>query len=530
MAEQDTPPPTITAMKIPIIKKGEYDIWSMRMRQYICHTDHNLWDVIVNGDLEEEAAPSGEQSTPPAYDEDDVSAVKIVSPVKTNETKTVRNRVDKIGQISQKEGIGFKKIKACFICLVNPVRPNGKRAVHTVITARPISTVRPISTDSPIRIVRPFAPKIAQTGSAIRPIYLIMDKCNPEICLQDHAVVDSVWIGFEGTTWKLTRLVTVQQICAASHKKAGAARQKFMLLVTITTVVFRNLQFPNINDLKQINAIVDSKFLTLESIKDSQAAKISALKSRIKKFEKKCKPSISHHRAWLKSVKRLSIKKIFGKKEFVSKKGRKKSKPESTLVDSTVFDDQDADHGMEYIETEEAMDEGRQSGKTEEVKLTNDIEVVEDKSSGDKGGNARKTIRTAKPEVIDETSRPAISMSHIERTSNNSSKDKVKGLEGVTSKESPDKRKKLLAEERVAAVRNKPPTRTQLRSLMMTYLKHTSKYRHNQLNKKTFEEIQALYIKEQERESYLVPIGLSEMEQMNDKMNKKAAGMVRKRS
>ncbi|GJW28795.1 hypothetical protein Tco_0045670 [Tanacetum coccineum] len=44
MAEQDTPPPTITA-----IRKGEYDIWSMRMRQYIYHTDHNLWDVIVVG-------------------------------------------------------------------------------------------------------------------------------------------------------------------------------------------------------------------------------------------------------------------------------------------------------------------------------------------------------------------------------------------------------------------------------------------------------------------------------------------------
>ncbi|GJV59570.1 hypothetical protein Tco_1465670 [Tanacetum coccineum] len=28
MADQDTPPPTITAIKIPIIKKGEYDIWS----------------------------------------------------------------------------------------------------------------------------------------------------------------------------------------------------------------------------------------------------------------------------------------------------------------------------------------------------------------------------------------------------------------------------------------------------------------------------------------------------------------------
>ncbi|GKD47539.1 hypothetical protein Tco_1276515 [Tanacetum coccineum] len=53
-------------MKIPTIRKGEYDICSMRMRQYICHTDHNLWDVIVNGDLEEEPAPTGETYALPA--------------------------------------------------------------------------------------------------------------------------------------------------------------------------------------------------------------------------------------------------------------------------------------------------------------------------------------------------------------------------------------------------------------------------------------------------------------------------------
>ncbi|GJS53608.1 hypothetical protein Tco_0626970 [Tanacetum coccineum] len=64
--EQDISPPTITVMKIPIIRKGEYDIWSMRMRQYSRHTDHNLWDVIVNGDLEEEPEPTGETSAPPA--------------------------------------------------------------------------------------------------------------------------------------------------------------------------------------------------------------------------------------------------------------------------------------------------------------------------------------------------------------------------------------------------------------------------------------------------------------------------------
>ncbi|GKA54457.1 putative ribonuclease H-like domain-containing protein [Tanacetum coccineum] len=64
MDDQDTPPPAITAMKIPIIKKGEYNIWSIRMRQYICHIDHNLWDIIVNRDLKDEATPSGEQSSP----------------------------------------------------------------------------------------------------------------------------------------------------------------------------------------------------------------------------------------------------------------------------------------------------------------------------------------------------------------------------------------------------------------------------------------------------------------------------------
>ncbi|GJW67767.1 putative ribonuclease H-like domain-containing protein [Tanacetum coccineum] len=49
-------------------------------------------------------------------DEDDVSEVQTVSHVKTNETQTVKTRVDKIGQTSQKQGISFKKIKACFVC------------------------------------------------------------------------------------------------------------------------------------------------------------------------------------------------------------------------------------------------------------------------------------------------------------------------------------------------------------------------------------------------------------------------------
>ncbi|GKE15629.1 hypothetical protein Tco_1423206, partial [Tanacetum coccineum] len=171
-------------------------------------------------------------------DEDDVSDVNTFSPVKTNETQTVKTQADKICQTSQKVGIGYKNIKACFVCkstdhlikdcnfhakkslepklktmvntgqrvvkpvwdnakrvnhqifsnklkypqtkktfvligvltytgIINPVRPNKKRAIQNSSTARPASTVRP------------FAPKVAQTSSVIRPIYPRMDNVRP---------------------------------------------------------------------------------------------------------------------------------------------------------------------------------------------------------------------------------------------------------------------------------------------------------------------------------------------------------------
>ncbi|GJZ31988.1 ribonuclease H-like domain-containing protein [Tanacetum coccineum] len=51
MSEAEPIPPTssVTALRIPMIKKGEYDLWSMKMRQYIAITDHILWDIITNG-------------------------------------------------------------------------------------------------------------------------------------------------------------------------------------------------------------------------------------------------------------------------------------------------------------------------------------------------------------------------------------------------------------------------------------------------------------------------------------------------
>ncbi|GJV47179.1 hypothetical protein Tco_1437391 [Tanacetum coccineum] len=61
------------------------------------------------------------------------------------------------------------------------------------------------------------------------------------------------------------------------------------------------------------------------------------------------------------------------------------------------------------------------------------------------------------------------------------------------------RRKKQLEAERAKAIRSKPPTKTQLRNLMMTYLKNMGGYKHSQLKRKSYEEIQGLYERHQKR-------------------------------
>ncbi|GJU24808.1 putative ribonuclease H-like domain-containing protein [Tanacetum coccineum] len=43
-------PQMISTIKLPILKKGEYTLWSIRMEQYLTNTDYGLWQIIMNGD------------------------------------------------------------------------------------------------------------------------------------------------------------------------------------------------------------------------------------------------------------------------------------------------------------------------------------------------------------------------------------------------------------------------------------------------------------------------------------------------
>ncbi|GKC18803.1 hypothetical protein Tco_1020953 [Tanacetum coccineum] len=53
--------------------------------------------------------------------------------------------------------------------------------------------------------------------------------------------------------------------------------------------------------------------------------------------------------------------------------------------------------------------------------------------------------------------------------------------------------RKFLAQQRSEAIRNRPPTKNQLRNQMMTYLKHVGNFKHSELKIKKFEEIQVLF-------------------------------------
>ncbi|GJX38631.1 hypothetical protein Tco_0251934 [Tanacetum coccineum] len=430
----------------------------------------------------------------------------------------------------------------------------------------------------------------------------------------------------------------------------------------------------NLQELFVLCTNLSNKVLILETAKEAQAAEILRLKERIKKLKQKSKPVISYHRAYMRSVQRLSIKKRFGKKESVSKQGRKKAKPESTLDDSTTFDDLDIDHGMDYMETEEDVGERKESDETKKVNLTADTEkVIEDKGSGEKGESTEElvstavleTVSAARPNVVEPEILPTISSIFddeditMAQTLIKLKEEKAKEVKakekGVTIKDTEDfdrprtttersvltlkplpkidpkdKGKKVLEEEaasdaesegvneaerkfaqlerdaeiarklnedmqaklererieqeeatkaalirdyddiqarietdrilaarlqeeeresftveqrakflhdtiaaqrrflaqqRSEAIRNRPPTKNQLRNQMMTYLKHVGNFKHVDLNRKKFEEIQTLYERQKKFDQSFVPIGSVDDEKMIEKMNKKAAGI-----
>ncbi|GJR90082.1 hypothetical protein Tco_0214093 [Tanacetum coccineum] len=87
------------------------------------------------------------------------------------------------------------------------------------------------------------------------------------------------------------------------------------------------------------------------------------------------------------------------------------------------------------------------------------------------------------------------------------------------------KRKWFFTALRAAKQRSKPPTKTQMRNRMCTYLKNMGGYKHNQLKGKSYEEIQKLFDKTYKQVNSFVPMALDDKEKGSEK---KAGGSRKK--
>ncbi|GJR40918.1 ribonuclease H-like domain-containing protein [Tanacetum coccineum] len=81
MESQSETTPTVSALKLPVLKTRDYDLWSMRMEQYLTHTDNALWEVILNGDAPAitSASASTEGPIPPKTAEQKHQQVVIMN-------------------------------------------------------------------------------------------------------------------------------------------------------------------------------------------------------------------------------------------------------------------------------------------------------------------------------------------------------------------------------------------------------------------------------------------------------------------
>ncbi|GJW37940.1 putative ribonuclease H-like domain-containing protein [Tanacetum coccineum] len=91
-------------------------------------------------------------------------------------------------------------------------------------------------------------------------------------------------------------------------------------------------------------------------------------------------------------------------------------------------------------------------------------------------------------------------------------KDRAKFIHDIIAAQ-----RKFLAEQRYAALRNKPPTISQLRNQMITYLKHVANKKHAELKSKSFKEIQVLYERYKKQDQTFVAIGSEEDEKSKSK-------------
>ncbi|GJW40605.1 hypothetical protein Tco_0066450 [Tanacetum coccineum] len=292
--------------------------------------------------------------------------------------------------------------------------------------------------------------------------------------------------------------------------------------------------------------------LDLEKEKDAQAVEILKLKKRVKKLERQRKSSISHPRRRIYRQVESSdddldeedaskqgrtsdkTKPISGDTEAVNTAGEGVSTaaPRTPPTTTTVFDDEDVTMAMAQtlikMKEEKAKEKGVAIKDVEDssrpirsittlqplptidpkdkgkgiLQETEPVEKTKKKVQGDAQIERDAEVALRLQAELDEELRARIDADYelaARMTQEEQEKYTIEERARLLA-EFFERRKKQLAAERAEAIRNKPPTKTQLRNLMMTYLKNMGGYKHSQLKGKSYEEFPKWLYERQSKE------------------------------
>ncbi|GJS68216.1 putative ribonuclease H-like domain-containing protein [Tanacetum coccineum] len=278
--------------------------------------------------------------------------------------------------------------------------------------------------------------------------------------------------------------------------------------------------------------------LDFEKAKDAQAVEILRLKKRVKRLERQRKSGTSQPRRRKYGQVESSYDDL--DEEDASKHGRKNDKTNLMLHESNFdrFDDEIVDTATIGVSTASApvTTAGVSISTSEPITppTTTTTTVFDDKDDSsrlvrsittlqplpsidpkDKGKERIQKEKAAQEEVLMAAiyEEYDIIQASIDVDALFAAKLQQEDREQYTIEERAkflaetiEAQRKFKADQRAAEIRSRPPTKTKLRNLMMTYLKNMGGYKHSQLKGKTYEEIQGLYEREQKFIHDFVPM------------------------
>ncbi|GJR40122.1 ribonuclease H-like domain-containing protein [Tanacetum coccineum] len=127
----------VSTLKLPVLKTGDYNLWSMRMEQYLTHTDYALWELIVNGDALAIASASSEAPIEVSWNQgckdsmrsyhDSLRQQRIK---KMQEEKTIFEAASNIENFTTSRSEGLDKTYDRFQKLISQLEIHGETSVN----------------------------------------------------------------------------------------------------------------------------------------------------------------------------------------------------------------------------------------------------------------------------------------------------------------------------------------------------------------------------------------------------------------